>query len=303
MPPGVLCAVPPVTNALPPSRRRDRARDIAQTGRQITYKGAVESEAGFLRRRRVGAAGRQKYARSASLFRQFCVQQKLPLSDTSEVDSALDMYIVHLSTQKASLQEGREAFYSVRYTFDLQSFHLPLAHASLDGYKREDPDISRDPCPWEVACLAALQVLEMPDPLAPLAAAAILLCFDGYSRPGALCGLMCESLISLDQQRWCLIFFPANREERSKSRTQDDTIEIGVHGREWLRGVAKALDKVRRGPSKLFGVSLPVFQRFFAQGLLRSGLKKLGYTPHCLRHGGASANAHAGIDVCGIQLR
>ena len=37
--------------------------------------------------------------------------------------------------------------------------------------------------------------------------------------------------------------------------------------------------------------------------LERAGLKRLGYTPHCLRHGGASADAHTGSDATTIQLR
>ena len=115
--------------------------------------------------------------------------------------------MVRLFANKASLQEGREAYYGVRFVFDTQNFHLPLAHASLDGYKREDPDSSRELCTWEAVCLSALQVLELPDPEAPLAAAAILIDFDVCARPGALCGLQCRSFISLDKRRWCRVCF------------------------------------------------------------------------------------------------
>ena len=133
----------------------------------------------------------------------------------------------------------------MRFTFDLQNFHLPLSHASLDGYKREDPDTARELCTWEVACLAGLSVLESPEPNAPLAAAAILISFLVYARPGALCGLQCRSLISLDQKRLCLVFFLADWKERSKGQTQDDTVEIGVGGREWLQDVAKVVSAMR----------------------------------------------------------
>ena len=50
--------------------------------------------------------------------------------------------MARLFADKALLQEGREAYYGFRFVFDLQNFHLPLAHASLDGYKREGPDSS-----------------------------------------------------------------------------------------------------------------------------------------------------------------
>ena len=67
-------------------------------------------------------------------------------------------------------------------------------------------------------------------------AAAVLLDFDAYARPGSLCGLECRSLISVDGSRFCLVFFPGDREARSKAQTQDDTVEIGVMGRDWFRG-------------------------------------------------------------------
>ena len=109
--------------------------------------------------------------------------------------------------------------------------------------------------------------------------------------------------MSLDQKRFCLVFFPADREERSKGQTQDDTVEIGVGGREWLRDVAKDLSETRRGAPTFFNISLPALQRFFAFGLERAGLNCLGYTPHCLRHGNASADAHMGSDATRISFR
>ena len=71
----------------------------------------------------------------------------------------------------------------------------------------------------------------------------------------------------LGSEAICLVFFLADREERRKGQTQDDTVEIGVGGREWLRDVAKATSETRRGPPTLFNISLPALQRFFTFGL------------------------------------
>ena len=151
--------------------------------------------------------------------------------------------------------------------------------------------------------MAALDTLEhCPEREAPLIAAAILLDFDCYARPGAICGLQCRSLIAVDESRFCLVFFPGDREERSKGRTQDDTVEVGILGREWLRDVARALFEMRRGPHKLFGISQSTLRRHFAAALDRLSLRRLGYTPHCLRHGGASADANSGLDAVTIHM-
>ena len=130
-------------------------------GSTVHYKGAEEDEVGFMRRRRVGPAGRSKYLKDAGLFRRFCSDHRLAATTSSEVDIALDLYMVRLFAQKrAPLQEAREAYYGTRFAFDLLNHHLPLAHASLDGYKREDPDSAREPCPWEIAVMVALDTTD-----------------------------------------------------------------------------------------------------------------------------------------------
>ena len=50
------------------------------------------------------------------------------------------------------------------------------------------------------------------------------------------------------------MFFPADREERSKGRTQDDTVQIGMGSRSWLRAVAKALSEGRKVEPEAFDI-------------------------------------------------
>ena len=177
---GVLpCAARAATGASRRLPRRVAAREVEMVGRVVRYQGAEEDEAGFLRRRRVGPAGRTKYLRAAGLFTSFCRDRRMAYTTPAEVDHALDIYLVWLfAKQRVPLQKAREAYYGVRFAIDLQNSHLTLARVSLDGFKREDPDLSREPCPWEVATLVALDILEQPNSDAPLIAAAVLL---GYN--------------------------------------------------------------------------------------------------------------------------
>ena len=56
-------------------------------------------------------------------------------------------------------------------------------------------------------------------------------------------------------------FFPGDQQDTSKTGTQDETVEIGVDKRAWLRGVCSSLHS-RRGQAKnLFGLSLPKLQK------------------------------------------
>ena len=84
---------------------------------------------------------------------------------------------------------------------------------------------------------------------------------------------------------------------------QDDTVEIGVDKRAWLRGVCSSLHSRRGQAANLSGLSLPKLQKYFTAGLMAAGLGFLAYTPHCLRHGGASADAADGLEAMALQLR
>ena len=201
------CAAPAASAVSRRLPRRVATREVEMVGSVVRYQGSEEDEAGFLRRRRIGPAGRSKYLKAAGLFNSFCRDRRMAATTPAEVDHALDIYLVWLfAKQRVPLQQAREAYYGVRFAFDLQNSHLALARASLDGFKREDPDLSREPCPWEVATLVALDILEQPGSDAPLIAAAVLLDFDVYARPGALCGLECRSLIAVGGSRFCLVF-------------------------------------------------------------------------------------------------
>ena len=103
-------------------------------GSVVHYKGAEEDQAGFLRRRRVGPARRSKYLHAAGLFRAFCRERRLALAAASEVDHALDLYLVQLSAkQRLPLQQAREAFYGVRLPmiFRTSTFLSPM-HPLMD---------------------------------------------------------------------------------------------------------------------------------------------------------------------------
>lgn len=299
------CAAIPASAGLQRLRRVVPAsRDVALRDGKVHYQGVEEPVQGFLRRRRVGPAGRSKYLKAAADFREFCATQRLSLASSPEVDDALDQYQVHLfAGEKSRLRVAREAFYGVRYAFDLHNFHLPLSKASLEGFRKEDPDASREPCPWEALVLAVLPIMEMGTAESVLASAALLLNFDAYARPGALCQLRGSSLLRAGSNRWCLIFFPGDQLDTSKTGTQDDTVEIGVGRRAWLRGVCSSLHSRRGRAGSLFGLSLPKLQKYFTSGLKAAGLEFLSYTPHCLRHGGASTDAADGVEAMAVQLR
>ena len=166
----------------------------------------------------MGPAGRSKYLKAAADFREFCAIQSMSLAPSPEVDDALDQYQVHLfAGEKSRLRVAREAFYGVRYAFDLHNFHLPLSKASLEGFRKEDADASREPCPWEALVLAVLPIMEMGTAESVLASAALLLNFDAYARPGALCQLRGSSLLRAGSNRWCLIFFRGDQADTSKT--------------------------------------------------------------------------------------
>ena len=102
---------------------------------------------------------------------------------------------------------------------------------------------------------------------------------------------------------WSLTLFPSTQAQKSKTQLQDNTLVIGGTNerRAWLSGVAAALKRNAAGRTSLFGLSQPKMGALHRRAFTLAGLPKS--TPHRLRHGGASADAMAGVSPTIIQAR
>eukprot|EP00971_Amphidinium_carterae_P312547 6212249-Amphidinium_carterae.1 len=147
------------------------------------------------------------------------------------------------------------------------------------------------------------------------AAAAMLLQYDIYARPGEVLSLTkaCVSPppVGSDSrlQAWTITLFPSGAADMrcSKTGSQDDSMKVGVPSstREWVVGVLQALYRAARCPSTpLFSIDLRTYEVAVKAASAACGLNELGITPHGFRHGGPSTDYALGLLSLGdIQLR
>jgi hypothetical protein len=135
------------------------------------------------------------------------------------------------------INTSRILFYAVRWLTKHTNLELRLSHASLLGHRRKEHERTQDPECYESAVLK-MDAL-MSDATTSNAkerarvAAAVLIGFDGYHRPGDAATVRTEDLHPpLPHQSgagasWALTLFPQTRAARSTTGLQDNTFTIG----------------------------------------------------------------------------
>ena len=169
-----------------------------------------------------------------------------------------------------------------------------------------EPGSSRDPCPIEVAAWIAYDMS-----LRGLVyhAAAVMLSFDTYIRPGKMCELKHSNIIAPSKgmhkryHHWTLLLHPQEAGQPSKAGAFNDSLIVGLHDRKWVGTLLGKLFSKHAGQTDgaLFPFSLRDFELEFSKSVTALKLSKLQLTPHCLRHGGAShdylANSFSLADI------
>ena len=195
-------------------RRRDQQVRAARL-----QAAAVRSRApldGLLRRKRLHPKTRDLYAACFKDFLLRARQLSVPVATAEQLDAALDRDFVQLFLQGKSVQDVRRLFYAAIAERELRPLELPLAHASLRGFTRDEPEPARDPCTWEAALLIADWILRLGGRVNVLMSAAVVVQFDTYARPGALLVLRREAILEPGmsrfavQRQFLLEFFPTS---------------------------------------------------------------------------------------------
>lgn len=133
----------------------------------------------------------QRYTTNVKAFEELTgiATQEPPIAATkiAAVDAAMSRCLEDMFFDGDPVSNGRYMYYAIRWQYCLKDAELPLSHTALQGFIKVDRETVRDPAPWEVAVIAARQLLQHDRSLAAVEAAAlILLQFDLYSRPSEL---------------------------------------------------------------------------------------------------------------------
>ena len=104
---------------------------------------------------------------------------------------------------------------------------------------------------------------------------------------------------------WAIMVAPSDEDAVTKTGLTDDTVIVGEinKDRSWLNDLVKELYWITSPREPVFTIAYRRFAELIASASSAAGLDSLALTPHTLRHGGASTDALADIDLEKIQRR
>ena len=216
---------------------------------------------------------------------------------------------------------------------------LPRCRRSLQGFRRDDPPVSEDPCPREAAALVTAALLKDGPLLSVLSGLAFGVQYDLFTRPSETLNILKEDVVAPRTgayQGVAVIVAPgpvraaaAEATARAglrapapstpaavrkrpaarpaKSGEFDDTVLAGLEGLgfEFVPEVLLSLQRAALPGQPLFSpLTLSEYERHILKGAELAGLDPLRVTPHSARHGGASSAMHLELlDLKMIQKR
>jgi len=206
-------------------------------------------------------------------------------------------YIQHLYDTSQPFDLASCAVYGVQHFAPWMADKLRRAKLALKGWKRSHPSESHPPLTWELTCLLSTYLTLRGHHDAGLA---MLVGFDCYLRIGEILNLKVSDIATANDPRLGAAYSGSMlRLDKTKTgRNQSVTIEN--------QSVARLLAHHIRGrqpTDRVFSVSKHTFYNLFHQACHACGLGGQHYSPHSLRHGGATRHHMLGKPIADIQLR
>jgi len=231
-----------------------------------------EDMVGLVRRRTVEEQTGALYTNVSSAFLADMAMEWITWVVLFALDRKLDIEAAKLYFAGGSRQQARYLVYAVCWALALKASSLSLAKASLKGISRSEPDVARSGVMFKEVLLIAEYLHSLETIESCMAATALLLEFDSYQCPATvLCvkikNIHAPSTIKVTDplRSWTIMLFPTTVTVLSKSRTQDDTVDVGASAVQltWATPVCEALAVTsgRDGPQTLmFRVCLPAYR-------------------------------------------
>ena len=239
----------------------------------------------------------RKYTKAYNHFISYCSRQGLLASCAADIDKHLMHYVQHLYDSQLSFDMASCAIYGVQHFHPWLADKLRRSKLALKGWKRAHPSESHPPLTWELTCLLAtwLTLHHHHD-----AGLAVLVGFDCYLRIGEILGLKVSDIASANDPRLGAAYSGSMlRLAKTKTgRNQSVTIENPSVARLLARHLRN-----RKPSDPVFSVSKHSFYTLFHKACKAFGLDDQGYSPHSLRHGGATRHHMLGRPIADIQLR
>ena len=275
-------------------------RAARQQSRLETYGPEMDSvdEHGlsFLERMSMAAGTLELYRQIYDEFRQRCRRAHLPTKTRAQLDRAV-LAMLHEMFKEGELSSESQKLVSVVKKFRpelRQAGSLPRSLTAIRGFRRIAPPATRQPLPWECACLIAETLVHDEQ---WLTAVATLLCFCLYARPSEVLRIRGAQLVPPVKRSgrahcfWSVTLHPHELLRTSKTGMTDESLRVDIAPYLCLVPALKRLAAATSENDKVFPFSYGTWARRFEDAAGRSGLAALAPTLYQLRHGGASQDA------------
>jgi len=243
-----------------------------------------------------------KYSKALALFEAYCDQLGLVVHSDRDVDRHLVHFIQHLYDTGKPQDLAKNAVYGVQHHCPWLAHQLGASKLALRGWKRLKPSVSHPPLTWEITCLLATWMAMRAQHDAALA---MLVGFDCYLRIGELLSLrLMDVAVSDDSRLGSAYRGVLLRLAKTKTGTnQAVTVQDPVVARLLSSHVQDMLAAGHSKSTMVFQVSKFSFYNLFHGSLQAFGLSGQGYSPHSLRHGGATRAFLQGKSINDIRFR
>ena len=292
------------------------------------HAGSDSFDGRFLKRRSVTQATFERYSHWSGALEHFAKRRRLELTSEDLADQAIEKMMNELFFAGENPYTGRTLlYYGYAFVHDIPTCgarSFPRAKRSLKGWTREAPEYPREPATWAAVLLIVRRLSESFGHVGLEAARCTVLAFDLFGRPSEMINLTYHALVppapdvSSAFNKYAVVFAPSDLERsvaaalpRAKSGEYDATVMACdraslAAGRSVVRPLLDFLHRRGgRSRARVFGaLTLARWEGLMKEAAKLEGLGSLSYTPHSLRHGGASHDMAQGLrDAAGTQAR
>ncbi|CAK0809347.1 unnamed protein product, partial [Prorocentrum cordatum] len=264
-------------------RKRGEALDLPAkaASRRRRAEGSGRSRAQFMRELSVAESTRRLYTAALEDFEAWCVGVGRQTNNAKDADENMVHWFTQMFFDGMGPGTGRNGLFGWILLrgepFQDGRQLLPRARRQLKAWERTDPGLVGLPYPLILIWAIALDLLN--HGLVRMAACAVLQT-DLHSRPSETLELSEADILRSQPAagrafagRWAVVFAPSESGRRTKTGQTDDTVDVGVCGREWVRDVVAALkDSVQVG-ERVFDFDLATYEREFKASLVRLKLQ------------------------------
>lgn len=225
------------------------------------------------------------------MFLDFCDRQRIVPVTEKDIDEAMGRFISFLWQKGHSLSVAAAAVFGISHIDPHLRSHLHLSRRMLKGWARREPSVQRPPMTPNLAALVAVSIAEAGHVGSGLATA--VACAT-YMRISEFCGIVSRD-VDFDRKTGLATI----RLARTKTGLNQSVVvrDLG------LSCLLRSFLRTAPDSKPLFGVSPAKYRSLFAAACDRLQLGSIGFTPHSLRHGGATFDYSNGTPLEDILHR